>query len=104
MEGGHNPDKSQVAGWYPGGLTKEPEPKPIRTGVTLHSMCVIKGYMLHVRTYGGKNDKDIKKNSWGSLSIYKYLTLDSVYTGELLAQVVDKAWKMNVIVTTQWNR
>ena len=118
-------DESRCAGWYPGGLTKGPEPKPIRTGATLHSMCVTKGplstYLLHVRVYGGKNDEDLNKVTGTVGTVQKFInllemflgpfmgrgcivTMDSAYMGELLAQVATKAWKVNVISTAQVNR
>jgi hypothetical protein len=50
-------DESRVAGWYNSAMTIGPELKPIRTGATIHSLCVSKGdlagYKLHARTYGG---------------------------------------------------
>ena len=58
-------DESRCFGWYPSPCMIGPEPKPIRTGATMHSMCVTKGpltlYRLHVRGYGGNTDEDIKK-------------------------------------------
>merc|ERR1712086_865396 len=45
-------DKSRVAGWYKSSITIGPEPKPIRTGVTLHLIYITFGplstYKLHV--------------------------------------------------------
>ena len=56
-------DKSQIDGWYRLPMTVGPEPKPIRTGCTLHSLCVTYGdlatYKLFVRAYGGKTDGDL---------------------------------------------
>ena len=56
-------DKSQVAGWLKSQMTTGPEPKPIRTGATLHTLCVTRGEMvgfkLFVRAYGGKTDEDL---------------------------------------------
>ena len=41
-------------------MTVGPEPKPIRTGATLHSFCVTHGplrtFKLLVRAYGGASD------------------------------------------------
>ncbi|KAL3764758.1 hypothetical protein ACHAW5_006629 [Stephanodiscus triporus] len=57
----HN--ESRIAGWYKNEITCGPEPKPIRTGATLHSLAVtfgiLAGYKLHARTFGGKNDGDL---------------------------------------------
>ena len=118
-------DESRCAGWYPGPIVIGPEPKPIRTGATIHSMCVTKGplgtYMLHVRVYGGKNDTDLRKitRTVGTQQVFIKLleiflrpfmgrgccaTMDSAYIGELLAQVATNAWKINVVGTTQCNR
>ena len=58
-------DESRVAGWYKSCMTQGPEPKPIRTGATLHSLCVTEGklstYELFVRVYGGKQDGDLNR-------------------------------------------
>ncbi|KAL3797759.1 hypothetical protein ACHAW5_007546 [Stephanodiscus triporus] len=56
-------DKSRIAGWYKNEITCGPDPKPIRTGATLHSLAIsfgiLAGYKLHARTFGGKNDGDL---------------------------------------------
>ena len=56
-------DESRVAGWYHSAMTVGPEPKPIRTGVTLHSLCVthgpLKTFNLFVRAYVGVSDMDL---------------------------------------------
>ena len=56
-------DESRVAGWYHSTMTVGPEPKPIRTGATLHSLCVthgpLKTFKLFVRAYGGASDMDL---------------------------------------------
>jgi hypothetical protein len=39
----HN--ESQIAGWYKSKITCGPEPKPIRTGATLHLMAVSFGLL-----------------------------------------------------------
>ena len=36
-------DESRVAGWYKSMMTCGPEPKPIRTGATLHTLCITHG-------------------------------------------------------------
>jgi hypothetical protein len=36
-------DESRAAGWYHSPMTLGPEPKPIQTGATLHSLCVSYG-------------------------------------------------------------
>ena len=56
-------DESRVAGWYNSAMTIGPEPKPIRTDATIHSLCVSKGdlagYKLHARTYGGASNESL---------------------------------------------
>jgi hypothetical protein len=53
----HN--ESLFVGWYKSKITCEPEPKPTRTGATLHSLAVadglLAGYKLDALTFGGKN-------------------------------------------------
>jgi hypothetical protein len=121
-------DESRVAGWYKSSITIGPEPKPIRTGATLHSMCVTFGplatYKLHVRAYGGREDEEMNKktkNVEGGKSKQKFInlletffadfmgrghiaTMDSAYMGELAAQVGREVWKLNMIGTSQVNR
>ena len=36
-------DESQCTGWYHGLIQIGPGPKPLRTGATIHSMCVMHG-------------------------------------------------------------
>ena len=47
-------DESRVAGWYNSAMIIGLEPKQIRTGATIHLLCVSKGdlagYKLHART------------------------------------------------------
>jgi hypothetical protein len=103
-------DKTWVAGWYKSSITIGPEPKPIRTGATLHSMCVTFGplatYNFHVRVYDGRQDEDMNRRNKnvagkGIQQITNLLeefftdfmgrghiaTMDSAYMGELAAQV-----------------
>ena len=46
-------------------MTIGPEPKPIRTGATIHTVCITTGplstYKLFARVYGGKYDQDVDK-------------------------------------------
>jgi hypothetical protein len=43
-------DESEVAGWYHSVMTIGPGPKPIRTGATLHTVCITNGPL---RTWRG---------------------------------------------------
>lgn len=36
-------DESRIAGWFHSAMTIGPEPKPTRTGATLHTLCVTEG-------------------------------------------------------------
>jgi hypothetical protein len=120
-------DESRVAGWYKSSITIGPEPKPIRTGATLHSMCVTFGplasFKLHVRVYGGREDEDMNKQNLnvagsGNQKFINLLetffadfmgrghmaTMDSAYMGELAALVGRQVWKLNMVGTSQCNR
>ena len=102
-----------------------PEPKPIRTGATLHSLCVTFGllrtYKLHFRTYGRKSDDHLGHTTVHTGTIQKwvnlldemlgefkgkghYVTMDSAYMGDILAQVGREEWKINMVGTAQANR
>ena len=39
-------DESRVAGWYQSAMTIGPEPKPVQTVATIHSLCVTKGSLV----------------------------------------------------------
>ena len=89
-------------------MTIGPEPKPIRTGLTLHSLCVMKGplstYKLFVRAYGVKSDEDLNTNHNNTATFQKwvnpydnmlenfkgkvhYVTMDSAYMGDIMALI-----------------
>ena len=57
-------DKSQTPRWYKGPITQGPEPKPTRTGATMHTVFVmdrpLATYKLHSQTFGGKMDEDLQ--------------------------------------------
>jgi len=56
-------DKSRVAGWYHSVMTVGPEPKSIRMGATLHTLCATHGplrtFKLFVRAYGGTSHMEL---------------------------------------------
>ncbi len=106
--------------WYNSLISCGLEPKPIHIGATLHSLCVAIGklalYKLHVRTYGGKSDEDLNKQSNHTRTIQKWInllnevlddfkgkghtvTMDSAYVGNILAQVGRYKWLINMIGT-----
>ena len=85
-----------------------PEPKPIITGATMHSLYVTKWplatYKIHVRTYGGKLDENLSREfshtglvqKWVNLpdevlDEYKYKghhgTMDSAYMKDIMKQI-----------------
>ena len=119
-------DESRAAGWYHSCCTIGSEPKPIRTGCTLHTLCVTYGdlasYKLYTRIYGGKHDADLSttchKNcvtdqKWVHLydmmlTSFKgnghCVTCDSAYMGDTMAQVSRNEWKVNMVGTIQSNR
>ncbi|KAL7525437.1 hypothetical protein ACHAXR_001005, partial [Thalassiosira sp. AJA248-18] len=72
-------DESRVAGWYKSGITIGPEPKPIRTGATIHSICVTHGnlrtYKLHCRVYGGKHDEGLNHVHHNTANTQKWVNL-----------------------------
>jgi hypothetical protein len=72
-------DESRVAGWYRSGITIGQEPKPIRTGATIHSMCVTHGelrtFKVHCRVYGGKHDEGLKHRHANTATTQKWVNL-----------------------------
>ena len=118
-------DESRVAGWYYSMITMGPEPKPIRTGATLHSLCITHGslatYKVFARTYGGKHDADMNQRHPNNdtllktVSLYSimlegykgkghHLVMDSAYMSDQMAQVGREVWKVNMVGTVQSNR
>jgi hypothetical protein len=73
-------DESRVAGWYHSVMTIGPEPKSIRTGATLHTVCITNGplistYKLFARVYGGKGDDDINIHNEHTATKLKMVSL-----------------------------
>ena len=118
-------DESRVAGWYKSAMTIGPEPKPIRTGATIHSLCVTHGplraYKHFVRVYGGKSDGDLETKHQNTATLQKWVnlynimlhsfkgagrcvTMDSAYMGDIMALIGRHEWKTNMIGTAQENR
>eukprot|EP00957_Ditylum_brightwellii_P049107 3726009-Ditylum_brightwellii.AAC.1 len=60
-------------------MTVNPEPKLIRTGATLHSLCVTYGPLatdkLWARAYGGKLDGDLDHINDNTFTTQKWLNL-----------------------------
>ena len=47
-------DESRVAGWYHSALTIGPDPKPIWTGATIHTVSITKGPLVSYKVRNGK--------------------------------------------------
>ena len=60
-------DESSVACWVKSSITMGPDPKPVRTGATIHLICItfrpLSTYKLHVCAYGGREDKEMNKKT-----------------------------------------
>jgi hypothetical protein len=106
-------------------MTIGPEPKPIRTGATLHTVCITNGplstYKLFARVYGGKGDEDININNEHTATKLKMVSLhdlmldpfkgvghcvvmDSAYMGDAMCQVGQVEWGINMVGTVQSSR
>jgi hypothetical protein len=106
-------------------MTIGPDPKPIRTGATLHTVCITNGplstYKLFARVYGGKSDQDINKHNKNTVtklrmvSLYDFMlelfkhkghciVMDSAYMGDAMCQVGREEWGMNMVGTSQTDR
>jgi hypothetical protein len=115
-------DESRVAGWYHSVMTIGPEPKPIRTGATLHTVYVTDGslsaYKLFARTYGGKGDEDINRHNKHTVtelkmvSLYDFMldpfknnghcvVMDFAYMSDARCQVGREEWKISMFGTCQ---
>jgi len=118
-------DESRVAGWFHSSMTIGPEPKPIRTGATLHTLCVTHGplrtFKLFARTYGGKYDADLDQQNVHTATLQKFVnlfdimldpfkndgrcvTMDSAYMGDIMALIGRNEWKFNMVGTSNENR
>jgi hypothetical protein len=117
--------ESRVAVWYHSGITIGPEPKPIRTGAIIHSICVTFGdlstFKLHCRVYEGKHDESLNHvhentantQKWVNLydemidefkGIGMCMTMDSAYMGDIMGQIGQEEWAMNFVGTCQSDR
>jgi hypothetical protein len=100
-------------------MTIGPKPKPLRTGGTLHTVCITNGrfntYKLFARVYGGKGDEDINVHNEHTaiklkmVSLYDLMLdpfkgvghcviMDSASMGDAMCQQVGRAkWGINRI-------
>ncbi len=112
-------------GWYHSPIMQGPDPKPIWTGATIHSLAIMHGmlalYKLHVRVFGGKTDGNLGHHQDNTSGIQKWvnlldhmlhalkgnghcMTMDSVYMGNIMAMISRDVWKINMVGTAQPNR
>jgi hypothetical protein len=107
-------------------VTIGPEPNPIRTGATLHTVCItndpLSTYKLFARVYGGKGDEDINihfnehtATKLKMVSLYDLMlnpfkhvghcvVMDSAYMGDTMCQVDRAEWGINMVGTVQSSR
>ena len=118
-------NESRLAGWNHSPCTIGPDPKPIRTGATLHTLAITRGklqfYKLYARCYGGKDDGDIQGRHQHTVGQQKfinlfdimlssfrgnghYVTCDSAYMGNIMALIAHNVWRINMVGTIQANR
>ena len=118
-------DKSRTPGWYHRPITQGSEPKPVRNGATMHTVCVTDSplvtYKLHARMFGGKTDDNLRSRHENVVSIQKWVnlmdiildefkgkghcvTMDSAYMGNVMAQIGSKEWQLNMAGMSQSNR
>ena len=101
-------DESRTPGWYNGPITQGPEPKPIRTGATMHTVCVTDGplatYKLHAWKFGGKTDEDLQSRHINVATTQKWVNLMSLllddFKGKGHCVTMDSAY----IWETSWRR
>ncbi len=72
-------DESRVAGWYHSPITQGPDPKPIHTGATIHSLAIthsnLASYKVDVCVFGGATDKDLGKQNEYTVTTQKWVNL-----------------------------
>ena len=68
-------EESQTPGWYHGPITQGPEPKPVRTGTTMHTVCVtdrpLATHKLHSQTFEGKTNEDLQSHHVNTVTTQK---------------------------------
>jgi len=117
-------NESRVAGWYHSPITKGPDPKPIRTGATIHSLAITHGdlasYKVHVCVFGGATDGDLGKANDNTVTTQKWVnmlslmldsfknnghcvTMESPYMGDIMAMIGCNVWRINMVGTAQAN-
>ena len=118
-------DKSRIAGWYHLPMPVVPETKPIRSGCTLHLLCVtysdLATYKIFVRDYGGKTDGDLDHINDNTATTQKWVnlydimmdpfkgkghcvTMDYTYMVDIMALIGRHEWLINMVGTENENR
>ena len=118
-------DESRAADWYHSVIMIEPEPKPVQTDATIHSLCVTCGPLRtnkhFVRVYRGKIDEDLDTKHQNTAILQKWVNLydimldnyegkghcvmvDSASMGDLMALIGCHEWKISMVGTSQENR
>jgi hypothetical protein len=118
-------DESRVAGWYHSSITQGPDPKPICTSATIHSLAIMHRnlalYKVHIWVFGGATDKDLGKQNKNTVTTQKWVnllslmlnnfknnghcvTMDNAYIGDIMAMIGRDVWCINMVGTAQVNR
>jgi hypothetical protein len=116
--------ESRVAGWYHIPITQGPDPKPICTGATIHSLAIMHGnlasYKVHNCVFGGASDRDLDKTNENTVTTQKWVnllllmldsfksaghcvTMDSAYMGDIMAMVGHDVWRISMVRGAQAN-
>jgi hypothetical protein len=107
-------DKSRVAGCYHSPIMHGPDPKPIHTGATIHSLAITHGnlvlYKVHVCVFGRTTDRNLGKANENTITTQKWvnllslmldnfknkghcITMDSAYMGDIMAMIGCNVWR-----------
>ena len=118
-------DKSRVTGWYHSPIMHGPDPKPICTGTTIHSLAITHGnlvsYKVRVCVFGKASDGDLDKKNKNTVTTQKWvnllllmldsfkkkghcITMDSAYIGDITAKIGRDVWCINMVQMAQANR
>ena len=104
-------DEPRLAEWYHSPCTIGPDPKPICTGATLHSIAVTRGklqfYKLYARCYGGKIDGDLQGHHSHTARQQKFVNLFDIMLSQFRGNghhvTCDSAYMGDIIQNGQNN-
>jgi hypothetical protein len=117
-------DKSCVAGWYHSLITQGPDPNPICTGTTIHSLTITHGnrasYKVQVCVFrramngdlGKPDNNTITNQKWANLLLLMLndfknkghcITMVSAYIGSIMATIGHDVWRINMVGIAQAN-